>query len=398
MHLQYITRLQVSQTYEKNIIYKGGKAHTNVCAGDMSKVTKKKRGADLGNSGLKYVKGLGKDPANRLFIPNSVYPVAASMVRESMDDEQTLKTLDFIIRAPHYPEIHDQRFFVGELALKFQQFETSARTKKTENPYILIPALAALALEAEESGEEINYQIVVGLPVSEFKNKAARQAFEKKLQGTYEIEFVSTADRQGWTVKLHIAAKVTPEGLAVIFNQQTDDKVRMVKPDWKGQAMGVIDIGDFTTDLPIMNEDGKPDSELSTGLMIGIATALDNILVHLERETGRQLNRQRVVQAIKKGYKLQHGKEQKDIKAICDEHFENIAKQIMTQLKSIINGSTGMLDVVRFFVCGGGAILLKPYLEALSDEIPSEMVWLTDDVDPVYQNAEGYYKIATVIS
>lgn len=349
-------------------------------------------GGDIGFHALKLV----VDDGQRVYIPNVIKEVAGTVTRPILsDDEKTIDTIDIHIRCPHYPALHNRRVYVGNLAIGNGEYQVSATSRKTQNDLILIPLLAGLALEADYDGEELEVDAMIGLPMLEYLNRADREMFKQKITGTYEIEFYTTARREGWKVTIRLNPTITAEGLGVIFHQMTDTYGRIIRTDWKGEAMGAIDIGGSSTDIAIIGEDHKPDASLCRGLQLGVATALDQISQAIEKEHGVSFPRHMIEKFITKDHCMMRlGAHKFSIKEIVTSNFTAIANQIEQAIMELVKNPKAS-QVVRFFVFGGGAIDYKEFLdESLRSKIYSELVWLTDDVEQsIFLNAESFYRM-----
>ena len=355
-------------------------------------------GGDLGNTRLKLVISAADDVrlANpiKLDIPNAVKQVAKGRKRGNMSsNEEIMDTLDVHISCPHNLDLHDKRFFVGPLAVKNGALEVSPKRKKTDNPFIMIPFLTGLALQSDEPVEEICCKFLIGLPVKEFKDRDLRNEFINSLGGVYDLTFISTTNLEGWKVKIHLDVAPQPEGLPVIFNQMFDNAGKMIC-DLRGKPKGVIDLGGHTTNIPITNELLKADTTLSTGLENGVYTALDEMRDEIRREFGVSIARQQCEDYIvNRGCILPIGEESFSIQGIVDEHFGILADDISSVIQDVLANSTTSNEIDKFFVAGGGGLLIPKYFEKLQNGLRSTLVY-TDD--PVFETAQGLAKLACV--
>lgn len=350
-------------------------------------------GADIGNYAFKGVFGEG----NRVYIQNAVKEVPMGFERPNLGmEERVLDTMDIIIRSPHLPQLHERRFFVGNLAVGKQEFQPSPDTRKTENPLILVPMLAALALQVNEPEEHIHYEATMGLPMAEFLDKADRQLFEQRIAGDYQIEFVSTMGMEGWRVNITLEPSITAEGLAVIHHQMTDRYGRNVRPEWQGQAMGAIDIGGFSVDISGVDSSHRPDVDLCAGLELGTVKALDGIISEIYRQYRVRLPRHMIEKTVTKdNCQLQLGARRVDIRPIVENNFRVLANQIIQGITEISKRPKAT-QVHRYFVLDGGALNYQQYMaDELQSKLFADLVWLTHDPEEtIFLNAEAFYRLA----
>lgn len=355
-------------------------------------------GADLGNDSIKIVFG----PRHFFRIQNSVsqrmqdekrknlaidtIPVTSSL--DQMSDkarDRVLQDLDVSIRS----EKINGRFFVGELATRHGENEIQTGTSKSDNPFITIPLITMLALDVPQHQSGGDYKVVCGLPISEFTED--RNRYREKLIGDYEVTFksFSMANR---TVKVSIKdVYVVPEGVAVVLNRMLNETATGFRNiTLREGQIGVIDIGAFTTDIPVI-VNGRPDSDASQGFAEGIANYLDKIIRWVNESFGVQMSRSQLVARLEAGdLKFPIKGKPADLKPFIQEQFQIFAQKIVARVDSIWENH---FEIREFFVVGGGAKALQEYLEA---EMKKRSISLTfiDDEDPQMQNALGYWKYA----
>ncbi|MBA4533810.1 ParM/StbA family protein [Brevibacillus halotolerans] len=353
-------------------------------------------GGDIGNHALKAVFGEN----NRLYMINTVREVGETKSRPTIgEDEKVIDTLDIIIRCPHYEALNNRRFWVGNNALGMDEYQTSVKTKKTENDLILVPLLASIALQANQNGEEFIAEGIIGLPMLEYiggnegEEEIEREKFRNKITGEYEIEFVTTASLKGWKVKFKLIPHIKPESLLVILRQMIGLDGKIIHSDWKGQSMGSIDIGGFSTDVGIIDENHKPDGSLCRGFQFGAATALDEISKAIAKNYGYEFPRHMIEKFINRdNCQMRIGAKVISIKEIVESNFRATSNQISQGIIELMKNPKAS-QVARFFVFGGGAVDYKKYLiNNLSSKIMSELIWLTDNPDEmVFYNAYAFY-------
>ncbi|MEK4983616.1 ParM/StbA family protein [Bacillus sp. FSL K6-6540] len=364
-------------------------------------------GADLGNDSLKVV----LDEKQHFTIKNAVARRMLNEVRKDLsgdldldlehDEKEPLKrkqlrNLDVIIRPMNGEE---ERFYCGDFAIAAGEDETVVGTEKADNPYIHIPLLALLAYQTPRSKKEARFSVVCGLPIKQF-TKEARQKMTQRLIGEFEVTLMNGDGSRGRRVKIIIEnVTVAPEGVPVVMNQMLNAQANgIARPELRVGEYGVIDIGAFTTDIPVI-VNGKPDSLASDGLEEGIATYIDRIAKALSDTTRANVTRNQILNKIIaddideimiRGKKYPLRKE-------VEDQINFFAKKIVDIIDKMWAKNYGIQE---FFVVGGGGKLLKPYLKKNMVSRNIELTFIDAknmsdyQNDPQLQNAFGYWKIA----
>ena len=355
-------------------------------------------GADLGNDSTKIVFG----PQQYFRIPNAVSQrmlnekrknlsidairVEGSLIEmENHARNRLLNDLDVVITS----NTINGRFFVGELASRNGENEILTGTPKADNPFITIPLIAMLALDIPSSQHSCEYKVVCGLPISEYTQD--RERYREKLIGEYEVEFQSETIKNRRVKVIIKDAYVVPEGVAVVLNRMLNETATGLRnPSLRQGHIGVIDIGAFTTDIPVI-VNGKPDSDASEGIAEGIANYLDKIVRHVNETYGVNMSRSQLVGRLETG-ELEFPIKGKpaNLRPIIDEQFQIFARRIVSLVDSIWENH---FEIREFFVVGGGAKALKDHLTAGREKRNIHLTFIQDE-DPQMQNALGYWKYA----
>lgn len=341
-------------------------------------------GADLGNDTCKVVFGSNNYRTLKNAVSKRMESEARNnLVFENESEAGLIDNLDIIIRSRSI----SGRFFVGKLATRNGEDTVQAGTVKADNPQLLVPLLALLAIHCLEQ-KKSRFRIVCGLPINEFS--ATRERFKNLLEGEYYIEFVANGRTASFVLdEVHII----PEGVAALLNQMlSPDGSTYRRPYLRQGHYGIIDIGAFTTDIPIF-ADGKTDSDASVGLDVGIAHYLDKIVSHLNQIHAIKMTRTQLVERIElEQFVLPIRGKRIDIRPYIDEQFELFANKIVAVVDDLWSKHYA---VQEFFVVGGGAKALRPYL---AREMRTRNINLTfnHETDPQMENAFGNYKYATL--
>lgn len=357
-------------------------------------------GSDLGNDSLKLV----IDEKNHYTIKNAV---SRRMLNEVPKDltfdldepvrrKKDLKNMDVIIRPANGTE---QRFFIGDHAIAAGEDETVVGTEKADNPYIHIPLLAALAYQTPKSQKIARFKDISGLPIRQF-TKDARNKMKERLIGEFEVTLMNPDGTRGRKVQIIIEeVTIVPEGVPVVMNQMLNNLANdIVRPELRKGSRGVIDIGAFTTDIPVI-VDGRPDSMQSDGLDEGISTYIDKIASALSASTKAIVTRNQILEKILNGDidEISIRGKKYALRAEIEDQLAFFAKRIIDVVDRMWAKN---YEIEEFFVVGGGGKMLKPFLQKQLVARDFELNFIEpknqSDVqnDPQLQNAFGYWKLA----
>lgn len=349
-------------------------------------------GVDLGYDSIKVITSHQNEP---IVIPNIVAPGYERMVLQ--EEDSPLQALDVTINS-HALSRNGERYFVGWLAA---EHEDNIELEETENKALsdqaLIVALTALAYIGISNPssthpsfgqpDKIDYIVGTGLPVRTYA-RYHPQLIER-LVGEHEVTFLSTPGLKNRTVRVHISrAFVSIEGAAAIFNLATHDNLQIRDETLYNGCIGVCEIGAITTDFPILRRMAV-DNLFSSGEYLGLSSYLDSIITEVEDTYGYSFpSRAKLVQRIKANdYNIQLlGEGEANIKPIVDYHFNRIARRIFDLIKKRWKKCP---DIEAFYVVGGGASALRPYLLQHAGSVKLRFVEESE-----FQNVRGYLKIA----
>lgn len=233
--------------------------------------------------------------------------------------------------------------------------------------------LAAISELTPASGVSIT--LVTGLPVSFYGDK-------EKLQGILTGEH--TFERQGGnrqTVNI-TECRVVPQPFGALLAECLSKSGAIVREPGN---VGVIDAGGKTTNLLSVHgfeEIARETASVSAGAW-DVARAVGGYLADNCPNLG--LRDVDLMNAVKERRTSYYG-ELVDLSAIIDEQLDAMAEQVIAEASQLWNGGAG-LDYI--LVTGGGALLLGDRLKAHFRTGHARVV-----VDPVWANAEGFYRLA----
>jgi plasmid segregation protein ParM len=350
-------------------------------------------GIDIGNDSIKLVPDGSREP---LIIPNVIAPGYERHILQ--EEDAAIKALDVMVHS-HSLGSRNERFFVGQLAMEHEDNveleETDNKALSDQSLIVTLTALAYHGLMSQQAFggggfgniEEVEYFLGTGLPVRTYAKY--NQSFEQRLLGEHEVTFLSTPQMKNRKVKVCIRkAIVSIEGAAALFHLATHDSLQVKDEEIYYGCIGVCEIGSLTTDLPIIRRMAI-DNHFSSGEQVGMATYLDLIIRDVEDTYGYKFpSRAKLAQRIKnREYTIQQlGEGQVDIRPIVDMYFRRAAVRMVELIRKRWKK---MPDIQCFYVIGGGAAALKPYLQ---DAAGSMKLRFAPESELL--NMYGYLKVA----
>ncbi|WP_127588616.1 ParM/StbA family protein [Paenibacillus koleovorans] len=349
-------------------------------------------GIDVGNDSIKIALDGVREP---IVVPNVVAPGYERHILQ--EEDSPLKALDVMVYSPRLNK-NNQRYFVGLLAT---ENEDSMELEETDNKAMsdqsLIVALTALAYagltnqafgtSSYSTADEVEFMIGTGLPVRTYAR--FHKVFEERLLGEHEVTFLSTPQLKGRKVKVNIRrAVVSIEGAAALYQIATYDNLQVKDEELYYGCIGICEMGALTTDFPVLKR-MSIDNQFSTGEQMGLANYLDPIIRDVEDQFGYRFpSRAKLVQRLKnRDFVIQRiGEGQADIKPIVDQYFSRAATRIVELIKKRWKKYP---DIQCFYVIGGGAAALKPYILDAAGTIKLRFVEESE-----LQNVYGYLKLA----
>ena len=268
-----------------------------------------------------------------------------------------------------------EHVLVGDGAMTQSRFinrrEDRAWIESAEYYHLFLAALTELT-----TATVVDLLLVTGLPVAFYSDKAR---LRDRLMGVHK------ADREGrhaQTFKVS-ECRVIPQPFGALLAAALDGRGRIADHALATGAVGVIDIGGKTTNLLSVDrlaEIGRETESVSVGAW-DVVRAVRSYLA--DRCPNLELRDHQVIEAIV-SCRVRYYGQQVDLKSVVDAALEPMANQVIAQATQLWNGGAG-LDAI--LVAGGGALLLGPFLKTHFQH--ARIV-----TDPVFANAEGYWKLA----
>ena len=260
---------------------------------------------------------------------------------------------------------------------------------KTKNENCLILTLFAIAKELKERTREgkedfdwktsfgnfIGKDVVlaVGLPPAHFEKQ--QEVFKKYFldASRYGMEF----HYNGKLFQFHLKdVMVFPQDYAatVIYRE------KLIR---KYSSVYCIDIGDGTVDLLAL-KNGIPDKEIMVSRELGMAGLRAKIIDDVINDYGMTVDAAVIEDILTPGREV----------LAPEEVIQRVKKETAEWAVKIVDQLHSKVADFRFaptVFCGGGAMLLKPYLEETG------MFGMTDFIPDIHANASGYEEIAGML-
>lgn len=286
-------------------------------------------------------------------------------------------------------ETDNMVFYIGNIAV-VQDTEGGLRSfepDKFKNGIEVIKLLAGLALLYPNEEHVYIENLVVGLSlesINNFKSEIERYYSDK----TYTFKVPGNKGRMN-EKKVEINKCICiPQGVGAFFDKYLtiqNGKVKLSKEadNLKEIIYGLVDIGEKTTDFFVAK--GITTVDGSGGVLPkGISDCFDRIGTELGNVPANII--QDVYKAKKERFKYGVFFTREQYMKICDKVFDEIAAEIANELLNKWKREIARIEVI--LLCGGGASVLKEYIEKY---IQGDIELIVID-KPQFANVRGYYK------
>lgn len=357
-----------------------------------------KAGADAGNNGLK----LWVKDSEPVLIP-TVYSLYMGETTELMDmddipADDLLNNIDVTINSKAL-SFNGQRYIIGEKVLSdnLQGIELEKKSDKSKDEIPVIVTLAGLAVDAmqkeyDKDNIEATYDLSVALPVSTITQQSAKENSER-FMGTHEVIYHHPSGRDVLvTIKVEYC-KCLPEGAAAAWGVVFDEKGKLaerkvevgdkiMKIDFANKTLLHFDIGAGTTEI-VVTEGVKYNPKLSEGLNFGVKATINEIVKRWNRNNPRK-SIDSMAEFNEIYFDTEHPRHN-DLVDLSKTGLLQLAQQISS---SIINKIDDLKDDPYVFIYGGGAAILKEYLQQILKS-KGRLTNATFLNNPMYVNARG---------
>lgn len=352
---------------------------------------------DIGNDALKgFFNGLNTE--NKVYIPNIIAEIEERTIVEY--EKKVLNGLHVEITSSAL-QTKGGKYVVGELATKFEDnnelTHESDKYSNDQSVILLLTAVAydaALNIQSTENTVDVSVYLSTGLPLGEIKHK---KDFRKKLKNsTHEVKFLQTPKLEGITVNITFnEVLVNPEGFSAYVDLMMNQDGSERNVELQGKDIMINDIGGLSTDTAIIMGDGSIDNTNSKGIMEGVSPYLDKIIEQVESEYK---------------YTFKSRKELIDILTSKEEKNHIYVKSNRTSIEHIVKPILHKLAVAEYkhlsrvwdkvpsirtsYQIGGGALILKDYLNAINEEKHKfALRYINNADDSIWMIARAYFKI-----
>jgi len=314
-------------------------------------------GLDLGYSAVKAVAG-----QRRKTFPSVVG--TPEVARFSLGEQEE----SIVLTVPAH-------VMVGRCAMAQSRFvnrrEDRAWIESTEYYHLFLASLTEIT-----SATAADLLLVTGLPLAFFGD---REDLRSRLIGTHKVT------REGRHAQMFRVAecRVIPQPFGALLATALDDRGRIADREMATGSVGVIDVGGKTTNLLSVRrlaEIGRQTESISVGAWDIVRAVRGYLTDHCPN---LELRDHQVSEAILARQVRYYGKPV-DLSPIVEDALQPMANQVIAQATQLWNGGAS-LDAI--LVAGGGALLLGPFIKAYFRH--ARIV-----ADPVFANAEGYWKLA----
>jgi len=267
-------------------------------------------------------------------------------------------------RAPDPLVVDGNKWYVGKPALLHSRDARRilARDRTPQHYKIFLRwALRELGF----SGEVVIY---TGLPVSWYKDADA--AVLHDLEGVHSTNgtFVNVTD-----------VKVMPQPFGAYLSQILNDDGIAVH---NHEQAGIIDIGYYTSDL-LYIVDNEVSAGRSTGIDIGMSSAVDEICQRIEDQHNLSIDKHREIEEILRTWRVQTSDGSIDVSTIVDSALNRLGALINDQMAEIWPRSYRRRATVM--LAGGGGLALQDYVHY--DLLVN---------DSQFANAIGFYRMGVL--
>ena len=284
------------------------------------------------------------------------------------------------------------KYYVGHNAiLNTRNGRLSLRQNKAELDENKIKFITSIALLMEEDQNEIEVDVVSGLPVLEFKNQKDNLF---NMIYNYGKPFYFTMHYGPKTVNKAIKVKsvrIISQGEGAFYDYILNNNGNIIqeRANKVSGTIMVVDPGYKTTDIVSM-ENGRYIELLSDQFNKGINQVHNECIRLIMDQLGIKKEMKEIDEAIRTK-KLFHNTKEYNISKIIEQSAKPFAIDIVDNLINLSNDQLGSMQ--HLLLTGGGASILYPYIKEELNNIIE--VSLIDNSE--FSNASGYYKYGKLL-
>lgn len=327
----------------------------------------------------------GKKTWETFSFPSTFYEISNDSVLRSWTFMEELNLNQLII------EYEGITYGIGNYAITQDAMggSRSYSAEKFKEKTELIKLLVGLAYAYPDESQIVVEKLMCGLSLESYKNNKTEleQHFTNR---SYSYKVPAKGVMKSVTVEVK-AVKCIPQGLGAFYDRYLDFgpegriMVSQKNSALKDMRYGLVDIGEKTIDAFVaQGRDPIDRSEVVLKKGISDAFALAG------KKCGNapmNLVQQAFIQ--RKESLFWAGKRYYNIVELCEEAFEEIAKDIGQKL--LANWKNHMERIEMVLLCGGGSNAIDKYIKEM---LPYVEVVVMDD--PQFSNVRGYYKLGAL--
>ncbi|MFG3613455.1 ParM/StbA family protein [Rummeliibacillus stabekisii] len=318
--------------------------------------------------------------------------------------EELVSNLDITFVSSKALKGKNKRYLIGEKVISSRNanpIEMEIKSEKSSDELPVIVALAGLAVDAMINNENknritVNYDIALALPYRSMKQGNEKE-HSSRFIGTHELIFHHPSGRNVNITLVIEYAKCITEGAAGAWGIVYDEKGKLQKKEliYSGEKKSVSlenkkilhnDIGAGTTEL-VVTTGVQYDPMLSEGKPFGVKGTIEDIIQTWNGEYDRQIDS---VAEFNDIYMNPEHDVHSQLRLFSKDALQGLAIKLAVSIK---NAREKLKDNPLTFIYGGGAIILKEFLEdALEARNSLTNVFFLED--PVFVNARGLYVFA----
>jgi hypothetical protein len=223
--------------------------------------------------------------------------------------------------------------------------------------------------------EAQSWNVVIGLPVSDYRDAAYRKSVKAFWQGAHDTE-------NGFLDILN--ATVVPEPIGAVFAYMQDYTPEQISEESRWSRL-VLDIGFFATDWLTLNR-MSPDLEQSRGIDIGMHAILTRMAKHIAADHNKSGAGDLITLETLLLEQIATGRKGKvDIVAYAESAAAEVVPALLDDLQA--NTYRWMRTDLpkKVLIAGGAATFLLPHVRRIFPDIPAHIL-----PDPQTVNATGY--------
>lgn len=349
-------------------------------------------GLDVGNALLKLA---GPQRERHTIVPHAIANARGTDNRDPALLPSNADPLEYLHAEVYSQALPDsQEIYVGALAareyphLVEEAREGEAKATSDRHLVLALASMGAVLHTANASQSRYHISLAAALPLSEVKDRQARELWASRLRGDHVIQYRSTPGMVGKEITLSIEhVDVVPEGAAAYF------ALIGRQPALVQDHVLMVDIGARSLDWAAFGPGGRFTLGLSGGTADGgLSVVADRVLASARQLHGPHLarHRQDVLSALEDHARNRrpvrlygHGRPY-DVTQIADAELTRLARDIGRIIGEAVH-RMGQID--HLALVGGGGTLLAPYL--VNSGLPFQLM----DGAP-WANADGLYQRA----